>query len=183
VSGKGAIVPGESVGGHGSPGPWPYHCYERHYHGRHPLEGERFAAIYTSPLRRASETAALAAPGRSILRCGALREIHFDREGSTMTSVFRIGVLGMTHDHLWGELPNLVNAGARLVAAADHDDGLRERAQREHGCSTYGDSRELLDAHELDAVYVFSDNATSVALAELALERVYRIERDRDAIT
>jgi broad specificity phosphatase PhoE len=38
--------------------------------------GARFAGIYTSPLSRASETAALAAPGRSIITCDALREIH-----------------------------------------------------------------------------------------------------------
>lgn len=88
-----------------------------------------------------------------------------------MANAFRIGVLGMTHDHLWGELPDLAGAGAQLVAAADPDDRLLERARNEHGCPTYRDPRELLDAHALDAVYVFSDNATSVALAELALDR------------
>lgn len=88
-----------------------------------------------------------------------------------MTKAYRIGVLGMAHDHLWGELPDIARSGAQLVAAADPDDRLRERMKKEHDCPTYRGYGEMLDRHEFDAVYVFGDNATSVELTELALGR------------
>jgi predicted dehydrogenase len=85
----------------------------------------------------------------------------------------RVGVLGLNHDHVWGNLAGL--AGSELgqaVAAADPDPQLRERLAREHGgvaaLETYD---ALLERTDLDAVLVFADNRASVELAIRALGR------------
>ncbi|HMN26613.1 MAG TPA: Gfo/Idh/MocA family oxidoreductase [Caldilineaceae bacterium] len=85
----------------------------------------------------------------------------------------RIGVLGMTHDHLWHNLDDLKRSGlAELVAAADPNEELLDKVQNEYGCPTvYDEYTELLDEEELDAVYIFGDNATGADLAELAADQ------------
>ena len=86
-----------------------------------------------------------------------------------MAKTFRIGVLGLTHDHVWGNLKDLQATGRGvLVAAADPNPPLLDRAKREHGCAIHTDYERLLEREQLDAVYVFSDNATGARLAELA---------------
>jgi len=85
----------------------------------------------------------------------------------------RVGVLGMTHDHVWGNLRDL-NASplGELVAAADPEPALREKAESEYGCPRTFESYEvMLDQVALDAVYVYADNATSVELVEMAAGR------------
>ena len=69
----------------------------------------------------------------------------------------RIGVLGMTHDHVWGNLADLKNSSlGELVAAADPSEELRAQVQKELGCKKVFESyEELLEETELDAVYVF----------------------------
>jgi predicted dehydrogenase len=85
-----------------------------------------------------------------------------------MTSPLRIGVLGLSHDHVWDNLPFLAaHEDAELVAAADPNDPLTTRIATEYGCKTYTSSSELLDKELLDAVYIFSSNAEG---AELAIE-------------
>jgi len=84
-----------------------------------------------------------------------------------------VGVLGLSHDHVWGNLAAL-HAGehGRLVAAADPDPQLRERFQKLYGgVATHEAFDDLLERRDLDAVLVFSDNRTSAALGVRALER------------
>jgi predicted dehydrogenase len=84
-----------------------------------------------------------------------------------------VGVLGLSHDHVWPNLAAL-NEGTlgRLVAVAEPDPLLRERL---HGL--YADAAlhatfdDLLERRDLDAVFVFSDNRTSAELGVRALER------------
>ncbi len=84
-----------------------------------------------------------------------------------------VGVLGLSHDHVWPNLAAL-NAGThgRLVAVAEPDPLLRERL---HGL--YADAAlhatfdDLLERRDLDVVFVFSDNRTSAELGVRALER------------
>lgn len=84
----------------------------------------------------------------------------------------RVGVLGLTHDHVWQNLEELKASGtAKLVAAADPHPPLLERAQGEHGCTTYTDYSLLLEGERLDAVYIFSDNAMGAMLTERAAKK------------
>ena len=84
-----------------------------------------------------------------------------------------IGVLGLSHDHVWSSLAALAGGDlGRLVAAADPDPQLRERLQGLHGDAVVHETFEaLLDRRDLDAVFVFSDNRTSAELGVQALER------------
>jgi predicted dehydrogenase len=84
-----------------------------------------------------------------------------------------VGVLGLSHDHVWSNLAALAEGDlGRLVAVAEPDPALRERL---HGL--YGDAAlhasfdDLLERRDLDAVFVFSDNRTSAELGVRALER------------
>lgn len=89
-----------------------------------------------------------------------------------MTKKFRVGVLGLTHDHVWGNLKDLRETGrATIVAAADEHAPLRDRVRSEHGCVVHDDCEKLLEKETLDAVCVFGDNAAGARLTELAAGR------------
>lgn len=87
-----------------------------------------------------------------------------------MAETIRVGVMGLTHDHVW---ENLAELGAtklgRLVAAADPNAELLEKVRQETGCSqTFDSYADMLDEVELDAVYIYADNATGADLAVMA---------------
>lgn len=89
-----------------------------------------------------------------------------------MIEKLRIGVLGMTHDHVWGNLKDL-NASdlGELVAAADPNEELLDKVKNEYNCPTVYDSyEEMLEEETLDAVYVFGDNLTGAELSIMAAE-------------
>jgi len=84
-----------------------------------------------------------------------------------------VGVLGLSHDHVWGNLAAVAAGDAgRVVAAADPDPRLRERLRGAHaGIDALASHDALLDRKDLDAVLVFADNRSSVELGIRALER------------
>lgn len=85
----------------------------------------------------------------------------------------RVGVLGLSHDHVWGNLA-AVHAGehGRLVAAGEPDPELRERFRKLYGGVGVHDTFDaLLERRDLDAVLVFSDNRASADLGVRALQR------------
>jgi len=85
---------------------------------------------------------------------------------------FRIGILGLIHDHVWDHLPQLQHSqNAELVAAFDTNQGLRDRIGNEYHCPTYTTPDELFSQHELDGVYIFSSNKEGAALALAAIQR------------
>jgi predicted dehydrogenase len=86
-----------------------------------------------------------------------------------MSEPIRVGVLGLTHDHVWDNLKQLAAAkGAEIAGAADPNEELRERVQREYGCPVHEDYLEFLDQTDLDAVYVFGNNAEGALLGSAA---------------
>lgn len=90
--------------------------------------------------------------------------------------VHRIGVLGLTHDHVWSNLADVQkHPNAMVVAAADPHDALLGRAEAEFHARPYTNYETLLDSEELDAVYVFADNAAGPELTELAASRGYHV--------
>jgi len=89
-----------------------------------------------------------------------------------MANILRVGVLGLTHDHVWNNLKELQASGrGTLVAAADPHPPLLDQVKQLYGCPVHSDYAALLDREQLDAVYVFADNATGARLAELAARR------------
>lgn len=90
-----------------------------------------------------------------------------------MADKLRIGILGLTHDHIWGNLDDLVKSTqGELAAAADPNPELLEKIRSTHNCPQVFESYEtMLSEVELDAVYVYSDNATGAELAEVAAEQ------------
>jgi predicted dehydrogenase len=89
-----------------------------------------------------------------------------------MSDELRIGVLGLSHDHVWGNLEQLKQTpGARLVAAADDNPPLLEKVRELYGCPTYDNDVGMLDREPLDAVFIFADNAGGVELFDEASQR------------
>jgi len=84
----------------------------------------------------------------------------------------RVGILGMTHDHLWWYLSDLNDSPlGELVAAADPNPELRDKAKDQFGCPQVFESyEELLENVEVDAVYIYFDHVTSAELTVMATE-------------
>ncbi len=85
-----------------------------------------------------------------------------------MAKVYKVGVASMVHDHVWGELnhwremPNV-----ELVAAADPNAPLREKAQNDYGIARVYDSwQEMLKNEDLDIVQAASENNACAEIVE-----------------
>src|SRR5262249_32855017 len=81
------------------------------------------------------------------------------RPSADVTARLRVGVLGLSHDHVWGNLAAIATSDlGQVVAAAEPTPRLRERFARDHGGADVHPSYDaLLDRRDLDAVSVFSD--------------------------
>lgn len=89
-----------------------------------------------------------------------------------MSKKWRIGVLGLTHDHVWGNLENLVSQDStELAGVADPNQPLLDRVREKFGCPTYLNHEELVDRERPDAVFVFCNNALGAELTVWAAER------------
>jgi predicted dehydrogenase len=89
-----------------------------------------------------------------------------------MPDKLRVGVLGLSHDHIWENLKALNESSeGMLVAAADPHPELQEQV-RSYGCEhVFADYSELLDSVALDAVYIYADNRQGADLAVQAAAR------------
>jgi predicted dehydrogenase len=84
----------------------------------------------------------------------------------------RVGILGLSHDHVWGNLAALGAGDAgEPVAASDPDPALRERFRSATGLPALESHAALLERRDLDAVLVFADNRASAELGVQALAR------------
>jgi len=82
---------------------------------------------------------------------------------------WKIGVLGMTHDHIWSHVRELAGRDDVTLAVADPNAPLVEKARDEYGVARgYGDYADLLERERPDAVLIFADSAGTVPLVELA---------------
>ena len=90
-----------------------------------------------------------------------------------MADALRCAVLGMAHDHLWGNLNELAALpDVELLAGADYNPALRQRFTERSGCDkVYEHYEALLDAEKPDAVLVFSATAEHADIVELCAER------------
>lgn len=87
--------------------------------------------------------------------------------------VLRVGVLGLSHDHIWPNLKALAAGSVgRLAVVAEPDPALRARLAEEQGeVETTESYDDLLERGDLDAVFVYADNRLSAELARRAVER------------
>ena len=92
--------------------------------------------------------------------------------------VLRVGVLGLSHDHIWPNLKALAAGSVgRLVAVAKPDPALRARLATEEGIGdqrtveTHESYDDLLERDDLDAVFIYSNNRESAVLARRSVER------------
>ena len=93
-----------------------------------------------------------------------------------MSAKLRIGLLGLTHDHIWDHLPALTaSENAELVAAVDPNEPLLKRVANETGCRTYESLEQLADAEELDGVFVYSSNSEGAELATWAAQQGWHV--------
>src|SRR5918911_958227 len=86
----------------------------------------------------------------------------------TATRKLRVGIAGMTSDHVWGMGDGLAALPeVELVAGAEPYAELRERATQQWALQrTYEDFDKMLDAEELDVILVCTDNAAKADAAE-----------------
>ncbi len=89
-----------------------------------------------------------------------------------MPDKLRIGILGLSHDHIWEHVRELAESDqGALVAAADPHPSCAPKIAS-YGCEQlYEDAHQLLDSVKLDAVYIYGDNRGG---AELAVEAARR---------
>ena len=80
-----------------------------------------------------------------------------------MGNILRIGIMGLSHDHVWDFLAHAsANPTVQIIAAGDADSQLRDKAEQAGIPKTYTDPYKMLEKNELDAVAIFGDNRSSV---------------------
>jgi predicted dehydrogenase len=90
--------------------------------------------------------------------------------------MIRMGLIGLSHDHVWDLLPDMAaNEHVELVAATSTKPPLLERIGKEFGVATYTDSAEMAAGDPLDAVCLFGDNRAGAEEGVKALERGWHV--------
>ena len=92
-----------------------------------------------------------------------------------MAKIYRIGVIGLVHDHIWGNLRNLKKMpNVKIACAADVNEPLLERVKEEFGVKTealYKDYRELLKREDIDACLAYTESNRHAEVTEECAER------------
>ena len=90
--------------------------------------------------------------------------------------MIRMGLIGLSHDHVWDLLPDMAaNEHVELVAATSTKPPLLERIGKEFGVATFTDSTEMAASQQLDAVCLFGDNRAGAEEGVKALERGWHV--------
>ena len=89
-----------------------------------------------------------------------------------MSRTYRVGVAGMVHDHVWGELKRWkAQPNAEIIAAGDVNADLRERIATEYGVRTYASWQEMLAQEQLDIVQAATENSAAADVVEACATR------------
>jgi len=84
--------------------------------------------------------------------------------------IYRVGVAGMVHDHVWGELRHWKELPhVRIVAAGDPNEPLREQIRSQYGVtSLYSSWEEMIEKEALDIVQAATENSRCADVVEAA---------------
>jgi predicted dehydrogenase len=98
-----------------------------------------------------------------------------------LAAMVRVCVAGLIHDHVWGMLRWWRESEeATLVAAADLNPPLLERARAEYGIeTTYHSYEEMFDREKPDIVLITTDNAGTVDVVEAAAARGIHVQSEK----
>ena len=90
-----------------------------------------------------------------------------------MLKKYRVGVAGMVHDHVWGDLEHWrAQPNVEIVAAGDTNLELRERAARDFGIpNVYNSWEEMLQHEQLDIVHAATENSVCAEVVEACAAR------------
>jgi predicted dehydrogenase len=89
-----------------------------------------------------------------------------------MATALRIGVIGLSHDHVWDHLGDLTTSeNVVFVGAAEKDEQLRAKLEHEYSSRTWAHWNEMLEAVELDAVFVYASNREGAEASVVAADR------------
>ena len=88
----------------------------------------------------------------------------------------RVGIIGLSHDHIWDVLPDLAgNENIELIAAASAQLPLLERIKKEYCAAAYPDAQEMAAGEKLDAVLIYGNNRAGAEEGVKALERGWHV--------
>lgn len=97
-----------------------------------------------------------------------------------MTDSLRVGIMGMSHDHVWDVLRGAHEvADMHIVAAADPDAELQAKARQFGVTNVLADPLEMINTVELDAVLVMGDNASGVTYGVAAAHKGLHIMTEK----
>lgn len=98
-----------------------------------------------------------------------------------MAKTYRLGIAGMVHDHVWGEMKHWAKCPqVKVVAAADPNEPLRQRMAKEYGVKAlYADWREMLAKEQLDLLQVTVENSAGADVVEAAAPKGIHIVTEK----
>jgi len=90
-----------------------------------------------------------------------------------MAKKYRVGVIGLVHDHIWNLIKGFqVLSNVEVVAAADVNPPLLKKISKEHGVKkTYTSYRQLLDKEEINIVLTGVENSRGADVVEAAAKK------------
>ena len=102
--------------------------------------------------------------------CPFLRPIVGAEKETILAKTYRVGIAGMSHDHIWGELHAWKKlANVEVVAAGDDEPELLEKIKTEFGVTRlYNSWQEMIEKEELDIVQAAGGNSEGAGIVEAA---------------
>lgn len=94
-----------------------------------------------------------------------------------MQKPFKVGLIGVSHNHVWHILDSLQEGELGTLAAASVEnipelEDRRQRLRNEYGLEkVYGDYAEMLDQEDIDVVFIYGDHLLRAASTILAASK------------